>query len=183
MDQRTGWGINVAESAGPSFSDDDAVSELHRELAPTLVRLARAMLRDEALAEDAVQEAFLLLALKCRDIPVDQRRGWLVRTVQNHALNLRRREQRQDRFQQQLKERGEGYTIVSADECHVQKAEDLVRLRTALDQLPEAQQLVVRLRLAEQKSFQEIAEQLALPLGTVLSRMRLAVEKLRSKLT
>ena len=173
----------MTESAGPSFSDDDAVSGLHRELATTLVRLARAMLRDEALAEDAVQEAFMLLAIKCQEVPADQRRGWLVRTVQYHALNLRRREQRQDRLQQQLKEHGEQYLVGSADPGQFERAEDLARLRMALDHLPEAQQLVVRLRLAENKSFQQIAEQLQVPLGTVLSRMRLAVEKLRNTLS
>ncbi len=156
---------------------------LHRELASPLVRLARAMLRDEALAEDAVQEAFMLLAVKCHEVPADQRRGWLVRTVQYHALNLRRREQRQDRFQQQLKEQKDGYAVDSAHQDPLEKAEDLKRLRMALDQLPEAQRLVVRLRLAENKSFQQIAEQLKIPLGTVLSRMRLAVEKLRSMLS
>ena len=173
----------MAESAGPSISDDDAVVQLYRELAPTLTRLARAMLRDEALAEDAVQEAFMLLALKCQDIPIDQRRGWLVRTVQYHALNLRRREQRRDHFQHQLKEQREGYEVVSTDQGNLEKAEDLQRLRMALNQLPEAQQLIVRLRLVDGKSFQQIAEQLRIPLGTVLSRMRLAVEKLRSMLT
>lgn len=173
----------MAESAGPSISDDDAVAALHRELAPTLVRLAKAMLRDEALAEDAVQEAFMLLGIKCQEVPVDQRRGWLVRTVQFHALNLRRREQRHDRFQQQLKEQREGYTFSASNHDHLQQAEDVAQLRMALGQLPEAQQLIVRLRLAENKSFQQIADQLGIPLGTVLSRMRLAVEKLRSMLS
>ncbi len=38
------------------------------------------------------------------------------------------------------------------------------------------------MRLAEDKSFAEIAEALDLPLGTVLSRMRLALEKLRKRI-
>lgn len=173
----------MAESAVPSLSDDDPVEQLHRELASTLVRLARAMLGDEALAEDAVQEAFMLLATKCQEIPADQRRGWLVRTVQFHALNLRRRQQRQSRVQEKLRECKERYTIDSVNHDPLVKAEDLERLRMGLGQLPGAQQLVVRLRLVENLSFQQIAEQLKLPLGTVLSRMRLAVEKLRSSLS
>lgn len=125
----------------------------------------------------------MLLAVKCHEIPADQRRGWLVRTVQYHALNFRRREQRQGQLQQQLKEQSEQYMVGSADSGQLERAEDLARLRMALEHLPEAQQLVVRLRLAENKSFQQIAEQLQVPLGTVLSRMRLAVEKLRSTLS
>ena len=41
------------------------------------------------------------------------------------------------------------------------------------------QQTVTRMRIVEQKKFTEIAHELQLPLGTVLTRMRLALEKLR----
>lgn len=174
----------MAESAGPSYSDDDAVAELHREHAAQLRRLAWAMLRDWPLADDAVQEAFLLLATRCGEVPPPQRLGWLVRTVQFSALNLRRARQRQGRLERVVREQVSEYSIerASVPAVEMELAEELERVRDALGKLPPEQQLVVQLRLIENKTFHEIAQLLSLPLGTVLSRMRLAMEKLRSKL-
>ncbi|HEX4150338.1 MAG TPA: sigma-70 family RNA polymerase sigma factor, partial [Pirellulales bacterium] len=56
------------------------------------------------------------------------------------------------------------------------------RVRAALDRLPKEQRQVVRLRMHEQKKFATIAQELNLPLGTVLTRMQLALRKLRKLL-
>ena len=177
----------MAESALPSDSDDDALADLHRELSEQLKRLAWAMLRDWQLADDAVQEAFMLLAAKCNSVPPEQRRGWLVRTVQFSALNLRRSRQRQGRLEREsvVREEISGYAIErsSSPERAAELADELEKVRKAVRELPVEQQLVVQMRLVENKTFNEIAASLGLPLGTVLSRMRLAVEKLRGKLT
>ncbi len=58
--------------------------------------------------------------------------------------------------------------------------ETVLNVREALEKLPENQQDVVRLRIYEEKTFAEIAKELNLPLGTVLTRMRLAMRKLES---
>ena len=83
-----------------------------------------------------------------------------------------------------VREPASGYVTGSGSSsgCDLELAEELERVRTALVRLPPEQQLVVQLRLIENKTFNEIAQLLGLPLGTVLSRMRLAMEKLRSKL-
>jgi RNA polymerase sigma-70 factor (ECF subfamily) len=60
--------------------------------------------------------------------------------------------------------------------------ETVQRVRAAVEQLPDEQREVVRLRMGEQKKFAEIARELRLPLGTVLSRMQLALAKLRKSL-
>lgn len=173
---------SLTRSGCPMDSDDDAVADLHRELAGQMRGLAWAMLRDWSLAEDAVQEAFLLLATKCREIPIDQRRGWLVRTVQYCSLNLRRGKHRQER---RLREQASEYKPGQATLDHsssLERDEELIALRDALTRLPVEQLAVVRMRLYEDLSFQQIADTLEISLGTVLSRMRLAMEKLRSKL-
>ena len=56
------------------------------------------------------------------------------------------------------------------------------QVRHAIDELPPEQREIVRLRMVEQKKFAEIAQELKLPLGTVLSRMQLALKKLRRSL-
>ncbi|MEM8734945.1 MAG: sigma factor-like helix-turn-helix DNA-binding protein, partial [Planctomycetota bacterium] len=60
--------------------------------------------------------------------------------------------------------------------------EQVERLRVAIASLPEGQAEVVIRRLDREQSFAEIAEELELPLGTVLSRMRLAMAKLRKQI-
>ena len=55
-------------------------------------------------------------------------------------------------------------------------------VRQAIDELPEAQRQIVCLRIYDEKTFAEIAEELQIPLGTALSRMRAAVSKLKERL-
>jgi len=57
--------------------------------------------------------------------------------------------------------------------------EEVARLRALMQQLPDEQQFVVRQRIQEEKTFAVIAEELQVPLGTVLTRMRLAIQKLQ----
>ena len=59
------------------------------------------------------------------------------------------------------------------------RAETVAAVRRALEQLPAEQSKVVWARMYEDKTFAQIAEESGLPLGTVLTRMRLALEKLR----
>ncbi|MBL8825420.1 MAG: hypothetical protein JNM18_00445, partial [Planctomycetaceae bacterium] len=60
--------------------------------------------------------------------------------------------------------------------------ETVVGVRQAIEQLPAEQRQVVRLRIYENRTFAEIATALKLPLGTVLTRMQLALKKLKKAL-
>ena len=55
-------------------------------------------------------------------------------------------------------------------------------MRRAIDDLPAAQQQIVRMRIYEEKTFAVIAAELEIPLGTALARMRAAMEKLKRRL-
>jgi RNA polymerase sigma-70 factor, ECF subfamily len=161
----------------------EEIELLHREMSAALERIAWAILRDWPLASDALQEAFVLLTEKWTEIPPENRRGWLVKTVQLTSHNLRRKQVRAQQFPEklglerraELSERGSDARL-REDECRQEK---LAELSEALAGLPETQQQIVRMRLKEGLTFAQIAAQLGVPLGTVLSRMRLALEKLR----
>ncbi len=56
------------------------------------------------------------------------------------------------------------------------------RVKQALETLPNQQRTVVRMRIYEEKTFAVIADELGIPLGTVLTRMRLAIKKLQKQL-
>lgn len=127
-----------------------------------------------------MQEAFLLLAAKASEIPTQQQRGWLVKTVQYSALNFRRKRERAGKL---LREQAENYISTSNHSDQANALDDeLLKLKDALNELPDEQRLVIRQRIYESKTFQQIATESGLPLGTVLSRMRLGLERLRSKL-
>ena len=64
----------------------------------------------------------------------------------------------------------------------IQSGQMRVRIRDAMAQLPEEQATVIRLSFFEDKPHGEIATQLDLPLGTVKSRLRLAMRRIRTLL-
>ncbi len=59
------------------------------------------------------------------------------------------------------------------------RLEDSVRVKTAVERLPEEQSRVIRLSFIEERPHPEIANELGIPLGTVKSRIRLAMNRLR----
>lgn len=165
------------DGSDPNFIAE-CVAKQHAECSEQLLRMAWAIVRDWGLAADAVQETFALFAQKCTSIEAPHQRGWLIKTVQFQALNLRRSQQRSTKLLDQFREQPTAYTVQNQPSAS-EHQEQIDQLRDAIDALPADQRQMVQLRLADELSFAEIAEQLHLPLGTVLSRMRLALEKLR----
>ncbi len=161
--------------ASDSNANNRLVAELHSALADQLKRVAWAVLRDWDLAADAVQETFILFSEKLTSIAPHHHRGWLFKTVQFTAMNLRKSRKRADRLVDQFRETKAEYA------SHAPPPDDagIGTIRNAIDRLPEDQRRIVMLRLAGEKTFAQIADELQLPIGTVLSRMRLALTKLR----
>jgi RNA polymerase sigma-70 factor (ECF subfamily) len=62
---------------------------------------------------------------------------------------------------------------------HAIRQEDILQVQTALKRLPELQRIVVEKRIYEGLKFREIADELDVPLGTVLARMQAGLKKLK----
>ncbi|MFK7734677.1 MAG: RNA polymerase sigma factor [Pirellulaceae bacterium] len=171
---------SAAKAAKSDLADFEAwVAEMQ----PGLLRLGWSVLRDWSLASDAVQEALSLLGQKWEEIEPEHRTGWIVRTVQLQAMALRRKRGRLAKGQVEwsaVPETRLGEPAGAEDELVTK--ERVERLQQEINKLPVAQKLVVQLRLREERSFADIATELGLPIGTVLSRMRLATKKLRDAL-
>ena len=71
---------------------------------------------------------------------------------------------------------------MSGPEATVLSSETTQQLQQAVHRLPESWQRVVRLRIYENLTFQQISDQLGIPLGTALTQMRRALERLKSDL-
>jgi RNA polymerase sigma-70 factor (ECF subfamily) len=164
--------------------DEEAFRALFRRYAPTALALARRIVRQQNLAEEVMQEVFL--SLWREGDRFDARRGtaraWVMGMVHKRAVDAVRREESQRR-------RADEASVPEAvDDPADEVAEDLDRpherraVRAALDTLPPDQRQVIELMYFDGLSQTRIAERLSLPLGTVKSRARLAMRRLRGVL-
>lgn len=162
--------------------DPTEVARQYDELAEPLRRFLLTILRDRSLVQDVMQTAFAKLVEQGADVERSCYRAWVFRVAYNEAmLHLRRGKVHAHAIRRWAGNRvsPHGDDDVSASVLH---AETIGAVRRAIEQLPEPQQQVLRMRVYENKTFAEIAKQLGLPLGTVLSRMHSALAKLRRQL-
>src|SRR5262245_24827252 len=163
--------------------DEAALAELYDRVGRMAYGLAYRVLRDERLAEDAVQEAFLTIWRKAAAFSADRAKAttWILTLVHRRAVDLVRREER--RRAEPLEE-GEG-----ADEAATASAEDAAwlqfereRVQLALRQLPDTQREAIELAYYGGYTQSELAERLGQPLGTIKSRMFAGLARLRELL-
>jgi RNA polymerase sigma-70 factor (ECF subfamily) len=150
----------------------DEIARLYDRYAAGLYRYALMMLADHASAEDAVQQVFSRL-LSAKDArPLAMPDHYLRRAVRNECLTLFRR------GGVRRTERNDGRPLLEAVAGAVDHDERL-SLEAALRELPADQREVIALKVYEGLTFKEIAELTDVPLNTVASRYRYAIDKLR----
>ena len=164
--------------------DRDAFSRFYDLLAPTAFGLIRRVLRDPEAAAEVLQEVFWQV---WREAPrYDPKRGspeaWLVMRAKTRAIDRLRSIRRRDRtFVGPVDE-----SVARPDDRPAENpavvAEDRGLVETALGQLPEPQRRVIELAFFEGLTQSEIAIRLGEPLGTVKTRARLGLERLRGAL-
>ncbi len=164
--------------------DRDAFSRFYDRLAPVAFGLIRRVLRDPEAAAEVLQEVFWQV---WREAPqYDPQRGspeaWLVMRAKTRAIDRLRSMRRRERtFVAPLDESVARREDGRADDPAVAAA-DRGLVQTALAQLPEAQRRVIELAFFEGLTQSEIATKLGEPLGTVKTRARLGLERLRGAL-
>ncbi len=143
--------------------------------AADLRRFARGLLRDAAGADDLVQDC-LERALERRHLwrGGASLRPWLFRIMRNLHANQRRQERRRPSHQAI----DEALHLPGPEDAHAGRLE-LRELEAALDLLPADQREVVLLVALSGMSYQECADALELPIGTVMSRLSRGRERLR----
>jgi RNA polymerase sigma-70 factor, ECF subfamily len=162
-------------------SDELALTELYDRFGRTAYGLALRVLRDRSLAEDAVQEAFLI-AWRTADTFMPERARastWLLTLVHRRAVDLVRREQR--RRAEPIEVAGERAGEGAADEA-VWLRYERERVQAALRQLPDQQREALELAYYGGFSQSELAERLGQPVGTIKSRMFSGLARLRDLL-
>jgi RNA polymerase sigma-70 factor (ECF subfamily) len=154
-----------------------------------LYRLARAVLRDSAEAEDALQEAYLSAYRSMSQFRGDASLAtWLSRLVLNESLaRLRRGKRRENILPLQTPRQVPELDAVRCDDSTApDRLADRAQLRALLerklDELPESFRAVFVLRSVEELSVEETAECLSIPPETVRSRHFRARSLLRESL-
>ena len=159
--------------------DPNIVADCHRDWRVLLERYAWAILRDWSLAADAVQIAFISLSRFGGDVEPNARKAWMFTTVHREALRIKFAENRhQSKAIEAVRESGPRYEMSPL--ARLSSSEELQELQARIASLPPEQKIVVNMRIVEDKTFGQIAEELQIPLGTALSRMRLALQRLRN---
>ena len=171
------------ESAGVERLDPALVAALYAEHADDLRWFLIGVLKDADLAADALQATFAKAVESGHNARAESLKGWLFTVAYHEALALRRKQNTAEKHQRRLRQEASGATSEGTGPVRsVVRAEVVERVKAALDRLPDEQRQVVRMRIYDDKKFAQIAVELKLPLGTVLTRMQLALGKLQRSL-
>jgi RNA polymerase sigma-70 factor (ECF subfamily) len=130
-------------------------------------------------ARDALQETFVKCWRNRQTLgEIENLKAWIFRVALNTGRDVRASAWRRRR--QSLVDEGTMLTAVERNPASdVERAEELRRVRRALRDLRPEEQEVFLLRQNGALTYEAIAEAIGIPLGTVKTRMRLAIEKLR----
>jgi RNA polymerase sigma factor (sigma-70 family) len=159
--------------------DEDAFAALVRRHGPMVLAVCRRVLGDAHDAEDAFQATFLVLVRKAAGLPGRQLLGaWLHGVAYRTSLKARTMMARRRARERQA-------TVRAAAECpNPEAAPDMLRLLDQeLNRLPDKYRLPVILCELEGRTRKEVARQLAIPPGTLSSRLAHARKVLANRLS
>jgi RNA polymerase sigma-70 factor (ECF subfamily) len=173
----------------PTTSDAAVADERRRKFEelivpemPFLARIARTMSRSQAEADDLAQETLVKAFRAIDSFDGAYPRAWLARIARNTAIN---RDQRNREFLLS----DDGTVEPDPDPGEISDPQEIVvsqvvdsDLRRALDELPPAFRVLVQMVDVEDMSYQEAADALEIPIGTVMSRLHRARNRLRKAL-
>jgi len=157
-----------------------------------LYRHIARLIRDPQEVEDLVQETFIKAFTALESYSTEFAFStWLYKIATNHAIDYLRRKKLKTLSLDEPIETREGTLereladITYFPDRHIVEDQRRALLQEAIDALPEKYRLVIVLRHQQEKSYEEIAEELNLPLGTVKAHIfrarRLLYKYLRSK--
>jgi len=163
--------------------DEQALAQLYDSYRVILFGLLVRILNSREEAEDVLQEVFLQVWRRARDF--DETRGkpftWLVTLARSRAIDRLRSLGARDRVAQaSVREAAEEVSDAARDTF---RSEQRALVTSALSQLPEEQKRPLVLAYFDGLTQSEIAAKLGAPLGTVKTRMRAGMIKLRELLT
>ena len=161
--------------------DKAAFAELFRHFAPRVKGFLMKSGTEAALAEDCAQDVLSTLWQKAHLFDPERASvaTWVFTIARNRRIDIARRDRRPE--PEALDWGGDGQ---EPDQAEVyEAAQETARLTAALATLPEAQRALVARAFYGELSHSELAAETGLPLGTIKSRIRLALDRLRMNMS
>lgn len=161
--------------------DETAFQYLVHHYSPRIYRMAYRYVRNREEAQDVTQDTFLKAYINIARFECSRPLyPWLKQICRNTALNrLARKDSRTGSLEEPDIIRGKGAEPEVLYIDHENKTE----LLAAIARLPEKQRRILELKHFEECSYQEIADELKIPIGTVMSRLYTARKNLAAILT
>jgi RNA polymerase sigma-70 factor, ECF subfamily len=160
--------------------DQHALSDLYNQYGRLVYNMARHVLQDDAAAEEVTQDVFFQVWRwpERWDSQRAKLTTWLLSIARYTAIDYLRREQRRPQLELRTLE------MLSQHLPHHPAAEDAAQdnqaiMKKLMGGLPKEQRIVIAMAYYRGLTHDEIAQQLKLPLGTVKSRIRLGMKKLK----
>jgi RNA polymerase sigma-70 factor (ECF subfamily) len=161
--------------------DDAALAELYRRHSPMLRSVIARIMNNESDIDDLIQEVFLELWNRAENYSEEKGKvlGWIVTLARRRAIDKLRKKQAYFRAEERLRLEPTASLHHSVDE--EASAGELTGIFTKLfSQLPDAQRQALHLSYYCGMSQREIAAKTGIPLGTIKTRLELALRKIRS---
>jgi RNA polymerase sigma-70 factor (ECF subfamily) len=158
--------------------DREAFAELFDRLAPSILGVLVRLVRQRGLAEEALQEAFLQGWLQAESYrpELGSPHAWLLSIARSRGLDGLRREASRRREEAVTLEVPR--TLEPTGISQLERHERQTQVRAGLIQLPPAQRACLALAYGQDLAHPAIAWELAMPLGSVKSRVRLGMRRL-----
>lgn len=166
-----------------ALGDEAAFEDLYDEISPRVYGLVRRVVRDPAQSQEVTQEVFMDIWAQATRFDSDRGKAmsWIMVIAHRKAVDkVRASQASSDRdLRQGIKEFQETYDDV-ADTVETRMEAD--RVNQALESLTTSQQEAIRLAYYGGYTHQEVSELLKIPVGTVKTRIRDGMIRLRDKL-
>ena len=181
--------MTMAITQAPDDASNSSLTQVVSAYGKRLFRFIRGRVRNDADAEDVVQDVWYQFSRVMDVEPIEQISAWLFRVARNRLTDLYRRK-KEDSLEDYVYEDEEGELFFKELLLHTPENPDTELLKStvwevlfeALDELPEAQRNVFIWNELEDETLQSIADRTGENIKTLISRKRYAVQHLRMRL-
>ncbi len=160
--------------------DKEAFAQLYDNYSGALFGVILRVVQKEAVAEDVLQEAFVKIWKNFKSY--DSSKGRLFTWMLNIAKNTAIDKLRSKSYKQEIQIAGDDVYVLDKNSHHETNT-DIIGLRENVAKLKPEYKAVIDLTYFGGYTHEEAAEELDLPLGTVKSRIRIAIRELKKLLT